>query len=338
MEDKLTEMANIKNDNTVPVKYMERFMQFAQNTVGDRDAVITVTNFAQSCSMELYRISGQEIMNDNEAFPKGDLFNRIMMEVEEHFLKGIHLFRFSGSQCTDQRHISHFNPELLFNGEDRLAIYQEYGLEPKDENGKKQLEQALKAEKIKNTLVYACYENDNEKIIQYLASDKLNKAQLNKVLHLCGTPLIICAKNDNLQAFRAIAEKGADVSKKFSGRETALWTAMIYSYDIVQYIFENYRQQFDKEVTGFLYACYTKDVRVLQLLKDLGFDLCCEGQKFPPLHTFVDYGNLVGIRFLLDNGVDVNLKNQFGQTALERAQNEDLTEVIALLEHFIHPN
>lgn len=78
---------------------------------------------------------------------------------------------------------------------------------------------------------------------------------------------------------------------------------------------------------------YTRDVRVLQLLKDLGCDLCGDGQKFPPLHTFVDHENPVGVRFLLDNGVDINLKNKFGQTALERAKRNGLSEMIALLEN-----
>ena len=232
----------------------------------------------------------------------------------------------------DKQNIPHFNPMLLFKGAETLAIYQQYGLEPQEESDKEQLQDGLKAEKIKDTLVYACYENDNEKIMRILADDKLPKAQLNKVLMLCGTPLGLCAKNDNLQAFKALVERGADIGRRFLGRETPLWTAMIHSYDIVQYIFENHRAQFDKEVTGFTYACYTKDVRVLQLLKDLGFDLCCEGQKYPPLHTFVDYGNLVGIKFLLDHGVDINIKNQFGQTALERAENEGKAEVIALLK------
>lgn len=326
-------MTNIKYDDTVHTQYMERFIQLVQGAVGSSDAIITVTKFSQSCSIKLYRVQEKEIASDKEAYFDRDLFDTLLVEAQDHFSEGIHLFHFSDSQCADRRHIAHFNPELLYKGAECLAIYQEYGLKPENESGKQQLKEALKGEKIKDTLVYACYENNREKIMQYLASDQLKKAQLNKVLNLCGTPLILCAKNDNLEAFKAIAEKGADIGKKFAGRETPLWTAMIYSYDIVQYIFENHREQFDKEVTGFTYACYTKDVRVLQLLKDLGFDMCCEGQKFPPLHTFADYGNLVGVKFLLDNGVDANLKNQLGQTALERAQNGEMTEVIALLEN-----
>ena len=326
----------ITENESSGAQYMKKFIPAAQRVVGGEDAIITVTNFARSSGMRLYWIHGNETQMDNNALYNSDGFSDIESDMDVYFAEGINLFRFSGGQCVDKQNIPHFNPALLFKGVETLTIYQQYGLEPQAESDKKQLQDGLKAEKIKDTLVYACYENDNEKIMRILADDKLPKAQLNKVLHLCGTPLSLCAKNDNLQAFKALIEKGADIGRKFSGRETALWTAIIYSYDIVHYIFENHRAQFDKEVTGFIYACYTKDVRVLQLLRDLGFDMCCEGQKYPPLHTFVDYGNLVGIRFLLDQGVDIHIKNQFGQTALERAEKENKTEIAALLKNSLH--
>lgn len=328
----------ITENESASAHYMKKFIKAAQRVVGEEDAIITVTNFAHSSGMKLYRIHGNETQMDNNALYDGDGYSDIESDMGVYFAEGINLFRFSGGQCVDKQNIPHFNPALLFKEVETLTIYQQYGLLPQKESDKKQLEEGLKAEKIKDTLVYACYENNNEKIMRILANDKLPKAQLNKVLHLCGTPLSLCAKNDNLQAFKALLEKGADIGRKFLGRETPLWTAMIYSYDIVQYIFENYRAQFDKEVTGFTYACYTKDVRVLQLLEDLGFDLYCEGQKYPPLHTFVDYGNLVGIKFLLDQGVDIHIKNQFGQTALERAENENKTEIVALLKKSLHEN
>ncbi len=329
---KMAETFITEDNNAANAQYMERFMQFAQRVAGSSDTIVTATKFAQSCSIGLYRVHDKEIASDNKTLSDSDLYQELLEESYDNFLEGIHLFRFSDSQCADQHHIAHFNPELLYKGAESLAIYQEYGLKPENESGKKQLEEALKAEKIKNTLVYACYENDSAKIMQYLENDKLNKAQLNKALELCGTPLTLCAANDNLGAFIAIAEKGADIGKKCCG-DSPLKKALNHSYDIVRYIFENYREQFDKEVKGFNDACYARDVRVLQLLKDLGFDLCCAGQKFPPLHTFVDHENPVGVRFLLDNGVDISLKNKNGQTALERAKRNGLTGMIALLEN-----
>ena len=37
------------------------------------------------------------------------------------------------------------------------------------------------------------------------------------------------------------------------------------------------------------------------------------------LHNFADSDNIVGLQFLLDNGVDINSKNKLGKTALDRA-------------------
>lgn len=316
------------------MQFMERFTKMIQDAVGDGKAIITVVRFAQASSVTLKRVIGNEVKGDNEALISHESFNEIALELYEHFSKGIHLYMYDNHKCVEERYVPYFNPELMFNGEDLLAIYQEFGLEPQDESKKKELEAAIKAEKIKNTLVYACYTNDNEKIQEHLANDKLTKTQLNKVLKLCGTPLTLCAMNDNLQAFKAIAEKGADISKKFAAGGTPLLTAFRYSYDIVMYIYENYREQFEKEVKDFSCAAASTDIRIFQLLKDLGYDFHCEGQKYPMLHSCVDCKNLVGLKFLLDNGVDINLRNTYGQTALERAERNALTEVAAFLKNY----
>lgn len=313
------------------MEYMERFQKLSQDAIGDSEAIIAVIRFAQSSSMGLYRIEENEIRSDNNALMSNDEFDEILWDAYNHFSKGIHLYRYANKECVDERYISHFNPDLIFSGADRLVIYQEYGLKPQCEDQKKELEEAIKAEKIKNTLVYACYVNDNDKIMEHLKKEKLSNAQLNKVLKLCGTPLILCAKNDNLQAFQMIAERGADIGKKFLGRETALMAAVVNSYDIVRYIFENYREQFEKEIKDFSCATSCEDIRTLEMLKDLGYDMSGEGQKHPILHRFVDSRNLVGIKFLLDNGVDINMRNTYGQTALERAERNAWTEGATLL-------
>lgn len=42
---------------------------------------------------------------------------------------------------------------------------------------------------------------------------------------------------------------------------------------------------------------------------------------------------MVGLKFLLDNGVDIELKNTFGHTALERAEHIGNTEVAEFLKN-----
>lgn len=316
------------------MQYMERFMKIAHEVVGEDEAIVVVKKLGQSCSQGLYRINGNVTEGNSEALIDHPDYDELCWGGFEHFESGIHLFRFSGGECVDKCYIAYFVPETIFSGAVELAVYQKYGLEPADEFQKKWLADAMKAEKIKNSFVWACYTRDKEKIQEFLESPKLTTAQLNKVLKLAGTPLILCAKHDDLESFKAIVEKGADLSKKMSSEGTPLMTAFRFSYDIVKYIFDEHREQFDKEVKDFYCAGFSRDVRVYELLKSLGLDFCCEGQKYPLLHSCVDSKNMVGLRFLLDNGVDIEMKNKFGQTALERAEHLGNTEVAEFLRNY----
>lgn len=46
-----------------------------------------------------------------------------------------------------------------------------------------------------------------------------------------------------------------------------------------------------------------------------------EGTAFPPLHSFADYGNAVGIEFLLNHGANPDGRNQHGASI--HAQDRD---------------
>ena len=69
-------------------------------------------------------------------------------------------------------------------------------------------------------------------------------------------------------------------------------------------------------------------------MKNLGLDYVCEGERFQILHSCVEAENLIGVKFLLDNGVDIELKNKMGQTALDRAEGENRTEIIEFLRTY----
>lgn len=249
---------------------------------------------------------------------------------------GIHVFQYINSKFTDKQYIPFYNVELFHNDACELVLYQQYGLYPAGEERKAELKKSLKKEKIKDTLVYACYENDTDKIISCLS--KANTAALNKQLEYTGTPLGLTAKYGNAKAFFAIAEKGADISKKSLGLTPLEHAFQSNAKDIVFYIYENYREQFDKEIKkqGFVIAYKTTDIELLNLLLEQNCDINCAGRQFPPLHSFVDADNLVGIRFLADNGVDLQTKNKEGMTALERAvsygkkQSKELLEGMAM--------
>ena len=315
-------------------EFMRRFMTMAKDCADGGEAVVTVTNSGgQSCSQHFYVVEGNTVTYKGLLAQHPDHDN-LIWDCFDHFERGIHLMRFSGGECVDERHIRYFNPERLFIGAEALAIYQEYGFEPTEERNKKYLEESIKAEKIKNTLVWACYIGDRELIKERLADPKLKPAQLNKALKLAGNPLILCAKHDDVESFKAIAERGADISKKTAAEESPLLTAFRCSYDIVMYIYENYREQFDKEVKDFWIANSHSDKRLYPLLRDAGVDMVCEGGRFPPLHVYARNNNLYGLKFLLDNGVPVGILNKDKLTALEVAEKTGKTEAAELLRSY----
>ena len=317
------------------MEFMERFLGMAKELTVGGEYLIVVQNTGQSCSQGLYKINGQTYSSDSNRLIEHPVHDELRWDAFDAFERGITLMRFIDGELVDRRNIRYFNPERIFTGAKELTIYQEYGLEPTSDLSKKYLEESIKAEKIKKTLVWACYVGDKESIQRFLSDPKIKPAQLNKTLKLEGTPLIICAKRDDVESFRAIAEKGADLGKKIACEDTPLMVAFRRSYDIVRYVYEEHREQFDKEVRDFspLYGC--KDERLFQLVFESGADMMCqEGKPMPLLHIYARNNNPVGLKFLLEHGVDIGLKNKDGLTALEIAEQKGSSEAIEFLREY----
>lgn len=61
---------------------------------------------------------------------------------------------------------------------------------------------------------------------------------------------------------------------------------------------------------------------------------CQKGNVPIFFHNFADFNNVVGLKFLLDNGANVNVKNQYKQTPLDRAKARNNREAIDLLNSY----
>lgn len=309
---------------------VRRWLEIVINTIDDEEErIASFCITPQSYSHDLDIICGNQIVSDIERVRE----MWIKIDSDLHKIRaahGVYLFLLKGKKCVEERYISQYNPNVFHPIE--LVIYQEYGLEPEGEYQKKCLNDAIKEEKVKKTLVYACFLNDNNRIMELLSKDKISKNQLNMRLNLYGTPLQICAQNNNLEAFKAIAEKGADIGKSVMGG-TALDDALRYSFEIVCYIYENYREQFDKEILAkyFGYFCKNTNYRLLQMIKETGLDLDDEGKKIPTMHNFAKAKNLIGLQFLIDNGANINSLDKEKKTALDLAEQKNLTEVAEFL-------
>lgn len=228
---------------------------------------------------------------------------------------------------------SHYNKELGSNKIFDLILFQEFGLEPANDRKKAELTESIAQEKIKKTLVYSCYENNTDTILERVLTAK--KTQLNK-LFCSTTPLGFCAKNDNLLAFQKIVEAGAVIDKKTVLKKTPLEYAFMHSPQIVEYIYANHREAFDQDVKnrGFSIALHTTNERLLHLVLESGADVNCDNEPFPPLHNFADFSNVIGIKFLLENGANINTLNKRKETALDRAVSRNKTEAIRLLQEY----
>ena len=74
-----------------------------------------------------------------------------------------------------------------------------------------------------------------------------------------------------------------------------------------------------------------RNLKILQLLLDIGADVIGKNKSFPTLHNFADAQNIEGIKFILDHGFDINYKNENGQTALDRAMQGSKPETVEFL-------
>ncbi|MFW1859254.1 ankyrin repeat domain-containing protein [Acinetobacter defluvii] len=218
----------------------------------------------------------------------------------------------------------------------KFVVYrdQTYDVTPSDEERKIQLQTSLQEEKIKQTLVYACYLNLVDQI-DFLLSKKINKSELNRNLKGVGTPLGLSIESNNIKLAKKLLELGAGPKKK-SFAYTPLELAFRYSDEMVFYFFDHFKEYFIKTVTqkGLAIAGLNQNAEIYKLLINLGCDPLGKDPVFQMPHVFVDYNNLYGLQFLAEYGIDMKHKNKYKETAFQRAQKQGKTELIDYLEAF----
>lgn len=241
------------------------------------------------------------------------------------------------SYCSVDKKIIHhtdYNPELFWDDAMELILYQTYAVTPFDTERNAQLEESLRQEKIKKTLVYACYLNLADEI-NLLLSKKIGKGELNRNLKGKGTPLGLSIQKNNTDLAKKLLELGADPKKK-SFVYTPLELAFIHSDEMVFYFFDHYKEYFIKAVTqkGFAIAGRNQNSEIYNLLIDLGCNPLGKDPTLPMPHVFVDHNNLYGLQFLAKYGINMEHKSKYKETAFERARRQEKTELISFFESF----
>ena len=172
---------------------------------------------------------------------------------------GVHIYRYENNRFVGHECLTSYEPALYNGFRISAALFKEYGLLPAGEKAKAALQKNLKdSEKLAKSLVYACYINDTQLIVERAA--KASKAQLNRLMdYAFKTPLGFCALNDNLTGFKAVAEHGADIGKPFAA-STPLSVALNHSPDIAVYIRDNFPEQVEKELPKLKKKGYNVDI------------------------------------------------------------------------------
>ncbi|MBK1813024.1 hypothetical protein JHL18_20580 [Clostridium sp. YIM B02505] len=135
-----------------------------------KDYCYIFENTSNSFTSGLYEITSGGVEYSNETILIFNEFGKRIRDILQR--EGILVFFALQGNKAKFKFITHYNKELFSNDLFELIIFQEYNLEPCNEQRRCILKQSIKAEKIKNTLVYACYENNTDKIMKALKNPK----------------------------------------------------------------------------------------------------------------------------------------------------------------------
>lgn len=180
-----------------------------------------------------------------------------------------------------------------------------------------------------------------------------------------GPPMLLAARNGNLNEIKAMVSTGANVNVNFP-HYTPLSAASfndhkeVVDYLIAQGAIVNSTNFFggttplywairgdNKEIIKLLLdkgadinvitsegrlISQARSPEALQVLLDKGVELNVAGDKRPPLHVAAYHGNLELVRALLEHGAQPNVLNSWGATPLhEAARSEEANPEIAAL-------
>ena len=239
------------------------------------DDYIILFNSCRTIRMYVYHVIGNEYIecfeeSVNCGSPEAQ---QIYYEWKEHFDWmmtndcALRAYRYEHGELVEVREIdkSRYDSRVYVGCENELIMRKEFGMEPQSPERKAKFAANLaKAEQFMQTLTYACYVNDTAAIIE--RAKKATKKELNSEFKDAnGTPLMLCAKNDNLEGFKALLEAGADINQSIrGGYYCPIEDACFHSPSILLYIFENYSDDFDKFFGGWkhnLFYCKDSSMR-----------------------------------------------------------------------------
>lgn len=182
--------------------------------------------------------------------------------------------------------------------------------------------------------LYMALFNGNYKIAKYLVS---KGADVNFVFDNRETLLWIAASSNDVKKVNFLMKNGADVNKVTNLASTPIEAAVFFCYDcslknkektlktMLKYGADiDMKNPYEPKFTALEKGIFENRLEGAKLLFKLGAKL--EKGTFPKVHliTAIGHNNKEMIELLLDNGADINAKDENGKTVLELLENGEI--------------
>jgi len=167
----------------------------------------------------------------------------------------------------------------------------------------------LPNDSIDSPLICACYGKNHYSVIEYLVE---NKANINFKNEEGNTPLIISCQNGEIDVIKYLVNKGADIFVRNKHNQSALFMAK-NKRDIVDYLKE-LKKDGDTLLT---YACKIEDEKEVEILINNKVDVNIKNDEGnSPLSIACETRNEKIIKYLVENNANVNVSNALGNSPL----------------------
>ena len=151
------------------------------------------------------------------------------------------------------------------------------------------------------------------------------------------------ADNGDIDIVRGLIERGIDINIYYRGK-TALYEAAIGGKaKIVKLLLQEGADPDAEDQTDLLtplylvamnnHGGYEKTNEIIKLLVEGGADIdsACTYSNITPLIWVARNGNIEGVKYLVEKGSDINIKDEDGQTALDYAEKNRHTDIVNYL-------
>ncbi|KAK6273140.1 PREDICTED: potassium channel AKT1 [Theobroma cacao] len=150
------------------------------------------------------------------------------------------------------------------------------------------------------------------------------------------TALHIAASNGSEHCIVLLLEYGADPNIRDSEGNVPLWEAIMGKHEsVIKLLVDNGATLSSGDVGQF--ACSAVEQNRLDSLKDIvkyGGDVSqARSNGTAPIHAAICEGNIEMVRFLLEQGADIDVKDSDGWTARALADHQGHEEILALLQN-----